>query len=127
GLWRLAESEGVRAALRRVATAAGISALVVGVPLVAVFLSGRGAAAESFSRNRFELLVYGARVKDYVWPSVDSTLLHGIDSDWASRAAPGGERVAFLGWLTLGLGVAACVMAVVAWRRFPPRQREAFA
>jgi hypothetical protein len=127
GLWRLTSTEGFRQAIQRVAIAAGISVLIVGIPLAAVFLSGRGAAAESFSRNRVELQLYGASAKDYVWPSFDSTLLQGIDSNWASRASPGGERVDFLGWLTLGLAVVACVLAIVAWRRFPSRQRAAFA
>lgn len=116
---------GIRPAVAAVVSVAVPTLAIVGVPLAALFVASRSSVATSFSRDVVELEVYGAHLRDYVVPDGGAWLPRRLfgDNDWIPHAAPGGERTAFLGWLTLAL----VIVAVAALLRgaLTPRQRTA--
>ncbi|MGD9696618.1 MAG: hypothetical protein AB7V42_13295 [Thermoleophilia bacterium] len=118
--WRRA---GPVAAAARVGEAAAAAVVVVGIPLVALFLSTRDAVEGVFQRSETELLVYGAQLTDYVRPL-------GYNPIWQTVfqspfPSPAGERMNYLGAATIVLGVIGIV--AVLWRRtgLPPAIRQA--
>lgn len=115
--------DGWMTAVRRAATvAAGIVAFVA-APLAIVAAINKGGATGSLTRSPGDLAQLGAEISDYVIPPVSSGFLAGIAGrDWATMGSVGGERLAFTGWVTLGLAVAGAIVAF-AWRRsLAPRQ-----
>jgi hypothetical protein len=94
--------DGPRSAVVATAEAAVALAILVGAPLGALFLAGRGALADNFTRVPIELELYGARLTDYVVPNIGNTFMRGVlGADWAAHGSPGGERTVFLGWTVL--------------------------
>jgi hypothetical protein len=117
-------SDGWRAALRHLGTGAGAAAAIVVVPIYALFLSSRGDVEALFTRQSFELLLYGARLDDYLRPPGDSVVWSWLDPSVAYGA--GGERVAYPGAATIVLAVIGIVAAAWAYRsNLAPRMRAA--
>jgi hypothetical protein len=126
-VWEGARAAGGGEALRRAGQVAGPVALLVGVPLAALFLSARNAVSDNFGRSRVELDLYGARVTDYLVPDRGNAAFKAVfgDDRWARLGAPGGERAAFLGYATLALALVAAVLAVRGWEGLSRRRRLA--
>ncbi len=120
---------GAREGLRRGAQVALPAGVAVMLPLAALFLSARGAVADTFGRSRIELEIYGARVGDYLVPDSTNEVFRAVfgDARWAGMGAPGGERAAFVGYLTLALVVVAAVVGVRGWTGLGRRVRLALA
>ena len=64
--------DAAREALARVGQIAAAVLLVVVVPIYGLYLTSRGEVELLFTRQKFELLLYGARLDDYVRPPGDS-------------------------------------------------------
>ncbi len=124
---RQARSRGPRVAAARTGQLAGLAALLVGVPLAALYLSGRGAISESFDNPRVALAQFGARLSDYVRPDADNVLMRLVvgEDAWLRLAAPGDERTVFVGWVTLALAIVGLVAAARTWPRLGERLRLA--
>lgn len=102
--WRIARSA-------RVATT--LSASVIGlvlVPLALLFASGKSAVENTLTRPEIDLLIYGARVSDYVLP-IRAGTWYEIFGESLSFA-PGGERLNFVGYGTLALALGAVIILV---------------
>jgi hypothetical protein len=120
-----AREGGAREALRRCGQVVLPMAVLVVAPLAALFLSARGAVSDAFGRSRIELEVYGARVGDYLVPDSTNEAFRALlgNDRWAGLGAPGGERAAFVGYLTLALAAVAAVVAMRGWARLSRRIR----
>jgi hypothetical protein len=111
-LWALvglARRRARRGALARLGELAGAVTLLVIVPLLALFLSSRGAVEGVFTRDRIELELYGARLDDYVRPFGSNPIWHTVFG--SPFQSPAGERLNYLGLATVvlalvGLGLA---------------------
>ncbi len=123
GIVMAARSSGTRGALRAVAQVSVPAFVLVVLPLIALALAERGTTANAFTRSRVELEIYGARLSDYLIPSLDP-LTAGITPN-ATWLRPGGERANFLGLATIPLAVIGLVVAVSTWKRLAPRLRLA--
>lgn len=113
----------VRPALVRAAGAAAAGVAIVILPIMALFLSSRGEVESLFTRQKFELLLYGARLDDYVRPLPGSIAWDAVGNPFAYAA--GGERVAYLGAATIVLAIVAIVVAIAGRTALRPRQRTA--
>jgi hypothetical protein len=102
-----------RAALARAAELAGANLILVGLPLLALFASARGAVDSVFRRQEIELLIYGARLGDYVRPPADNPVWHTVFG--SPFPSPSGERLDYVGAVTIVLALAG--VAVALWRR----------
>jgi hypothetical protein len=100
---------GLRTATLRAAEAAAGLMVLVGLPLLALLASTRGALEESFERDPAELVIYGARLTDYVRPIVGNPLWTDILGD--PLPSPMGERVNYLGAVTIALALIGLVAA----------------
>lgn len=111
-LWALvglARRRAWRGALARLGELVGAVTLLVIVPLLALFLSSRGAVEGVFTRDRVELELYGARLDDYVRPLGTNPIWHTVFG--SPFQSPSGERLNYLGLATVvlalvGLGLA---------------------
>ena len=119
GAWR---SGGTRSAARPLFRVAGTIIPIVIVPLAALAALDSGAAT-SIQRNKLELEVYGAHLKDYVIPALTDPFVGGI-APGASWLRPGGERTVFLGIATIVLAVIGVVLAWRRWGRLTNRVRR---
>lgn len=124
---RRARVGGLQAAFVRPGQLVGLAALLVGVPLAALYLSGRGAISESFDNPRIALSQFGARLSDYVRPDGDNVVMRLVvgEGTWLRLAAPGDERTVFVGWVTLALAIVGLVAAIRMWPRIGERLRLA--
>jgi hypothetical protein len=114
----------LRAALARVGEVAATASLIVVVPFLALFLSSRSAIEDSLTRDPIELVLYGARLDDYVRPP-GSTPLWG-EVFGSPFASPGGERLAYVGLGTLVLALIGGGAALLRRRvEMDPRRRAA--
>jgi len=117
-LWR---RWGLGTAARRVGEGIGAVAVIVLLPIGLLFASSSGAIEATIERSRFELDAYGARITDYVLPPA-AGIWHELLGTF-SWSNPGGERMNFVGWVTIILAIVALVLG---WRlrdRLSGRQR----
>lgn len=123
---RMARGTGWRPMLRRVGEAVGAVVLVVLVPLGILFTVASGSIDQSLRRDPVELVLYGARLSDYLLPSIHNGFYAGLfgAERWADIGSPGGERTAFVGYVTLLLAALA-VGLVLGGRAAATRQRLA--
>lgn len=113
GLWGTWRRASWRTAMARVGELTAACVLLVGVPLALLFASARSAVDSVFGREEIELLLYGARLTDYVRPL-------GSNPVWAEVfgspfPSPSGERLNYVGWVTIALALTGIVAAL--WRR----------
>ncbi len=109
GLLRRLRSDGMRDAGVRAAELGSAVIVLVVLPLWALLRSSRDAVEATLGRDRDELAVFGARITDYVLPDADHQLFDAITRSVPELAAPGGERVNFLGYLTILLAIVGLV------------------
>ena len=123
---RHARARGWRTAARQVgALTAGLLAAVI-VPLGTVFLINRGGTTGDLARDPAALEVFGARFSDFVLPAkTDPFLTKLIGPEWYGMGSVGGERLAYLGWVTIALGMIGLVLGLRARRQLDPRIRTA--
>jgi hypothetical protein len=117
-LWR---GGGLQVAARRVGEALAAVVVIVLIPIGLLFASSSGSIESTIERNRFELDIYGARITDYVLPP-DAGIWRALLGTF-SWSNPGGERMNFVGWVTIILAIVALVLG---WRlrgRLSGRQR----
>ena len=117
-LWR---SGGLGVAARRVGEALAAVVVIVLLPIWALFASSSGAIESTIERSRFELDAYGARITDYVLPPA-AGIWHALLGTF-SWSNPGGERMNFVGWVTIILAIVALVLGWRLRRRLSGRQR----
>lgn len=114
-------------AARRVGELAGALALLVLVPLAAMFWSTRDVVESGLTRTRDELDIYGARLTDYLLPDASQAFFIDVfGQDWAEIGAPGGERTNFLGYGTMALALLGLVLAFRHRRTLSKRLRVVF-
>lgn len=111
-LIRLLRSEGPSAGIARAAELAGALLVLVMLPLWLLLESSKDVVETTLGRDREELSVFGARLTDYLLPDDRHRLYDGITQSVPALAAPGGERVNFLGYLTLALAIVGLVWGV---------------
>ncbi|MGE0026115.1 MAG: hypothetical protein AB7O78_07555 [Thermoleophilia bacterium] len=117
GLWGVVaavRASGWRPAAAVAGRLVGAAALVVGVPLLALFASSRGAVEGVFTRDPVELLLYGARVSDYVKPLGNSAVWDEVFG--SPFPSPSGERLNYVGLTTIALAVLGVTVALLARR-----------
>ena len=126
-LIRTMRSSGVGEAGRRTGQVALAQAVLVVLPLAALFWSARSAVDDTLSRSRVELDAYGARLSDYVLPDSLQEVFRQIfgDARWADIGAPGGERDGFVGYVTLLLAAIGVMVAIRGWSSLSDRVRVA--
>lgn len=124
-LVRVLRADGIAAAAEMSMQALATMVGIVVLPLAALFLSSRGAVDSNLSRDPIELELYGARVSDYLLPTVDANLWTGIFgvADWGRWGSPGGERTAFVGYVTIALALIGVALVLRSWRSTPERLR----
>jgi hypothetical protein len=121
GAIRLWRSGGLRIAARRIGEAIGAVAVIVLLPIGILFASSSGAIDATIERNRFELDAYGARITDYVLPPAAGIWRDLLGTfSWSN---PGGERMNFVGWVTIILAIVALVLGWRLRRHLSGRQR----
>jgi len=113
GFVSVLRARSVRPAFARAGEAATACILIVGVPLVALFASARGAVDSVFKREEIELLIYGAQPTDYVRPLGSSPVWHEVFG--SPFPSPSGERLNYVGIVTIALALIG--IAVALWRR----------
>jgi hypothetical protein len=107
---------------RLAAIGAGVIACVA-VPLGAVAAINSGGATGALSRSPQDLAVLGAELSDYLIPARTSELMTRIiGPEWYADGSIGGERLAFVGWITAIVSVMGLTLALLARRSLPPRQ-----
>ena len=112
GVWTGLRGAGLRPTALRAAELAGACVVIVGLPLVALFASARGAVDSVFKRDEIELLLYGAQLTDYVRPL-------GSNAVWSTVFGspfpnPSGERLNYVGVVTIALALVG--VGVALWR-----------
>lgn len=127
GLVRQLRVEGAAPAAASVGRVAATAFGLVGIPLAVLFVTSRSGVDSAYERSVVELDVYGARIGDYLVPDPGNSLMRALigDARWAEHASAGGERVAYLGWVTLALVAVAAILGVRRRRSLPPRWRLA--
>jgi hypothetical protein len=111
----------VTQALRRMAEAASAVVAIVLLPLGVLFTIASGSIDDSLNRPRENLFLFGARLEDYVVPPLSSTFFQGLFGHrWPDMGSTGGERMAFVGYVTLVLA-AVGLGAVIGARRWNTR------
>ena len=116
--------DAAREALARVGQIAAAVLLVVVVPIYGLYLTSRGEVELLFTRQKFELLLYGARLDDYVRPPGDSMGWGWVGNPFAFVA--GAERLAYPGGVTIALALVGIGAAIWASRSgMTPRMRTA--
>lgn len=122
-------SWGIHATLGALARVSCTVGLIVVVPLVVMSAGSRGALDESTRRDPVELLIYGAQIREYLVPAVDSAFFQAVAgaSRWAAigTVSEGDEHRLFVGFLSLAL--VALTVGLIFGRRslFTRRQRTA--
>lgn len=112
GLFGTLRRVSFRAAAARAGELAGACLLLVGVPLAALFASASGAVESVFKREEIELLIYGARLTDYVRPLGSNPVWNEVFG--SPFPSPSGERLNYVGWVTIALALTGVVVAL--WR-----------
>jgi len=103
------------------AVAAGILAFVA-APLKIVAAINADGPTGALTRSPADLAQLGAEISDYVLPPASSGFMAGFASGvWATVGSVGGERLAFVGWITLALALTGVGAGFVARRALPPR------
>ncbi len=127
GAVRIARTAGWRPLARNLGEVALSVVAIVLVPLGLLFTAASGAIDQSLRRTPEELVAYGARLSDYLLPAADNPFFGGIfgADTWASIGSPGGERTAFVGYVTLAL--AALGTGLVLGRRSQASSRQCIA
>ena len=111
-------------AMRRVGELAGALAVIVFVPLAAMFWSTRDAVEAGVTRTRVEIDIYGAHLTDYLLPDSRQAFFTDVfGRDWATIGAPGGERSNFLGYGTMALALLGLVLGYRYRRTLSTRLR----
>lgn len=104
---------------------AGLTAGVlagVAAPLFIIAAINSGGATGALARDPADLAILGAEVSDYVVPQANNPFLGGIvGPEWAAHGSVGGERLAFVGWVTAALALAGVAAAIACRRRLAPR------
>jgi len=118
---------GVRRAAMPLLQVGAWTAGLVAVPLLVLQSSASGALDTSLGRSRIELEIYGARLTDYLLPSADNSFFSGLvgPENWASIGSPGGERTAFVGYVTIALALIGVALGVRRRERIGRRLRLA--
>lgn len=120
----------VRDGLRRSVTATGLLVgsfvAAVVIPLGAIFFINRGGTTGTLERNPQEMRDLSARLSDYVVPPRTDHLLTGIvGPEWYGHGSVGGERLAFLGWVTIALCLCGVALGWYHRKSLSPRLRAA--
>jgi hypothetical protein len=114
--------EGARRALLRLSTVVGGFIALVVAPIGAIFLANRDGTSGGLQRSPDEARELSARLTDFVIPDRTDRLLTGIvGPDWYAHGSVGGERLAFIGWVTLALCAVGVVLGIRHRRRLAPR------
>ena len=123
GVWGTLRGTDTRAALVRAGELAGACVILVGLPLVALFASARGAVDSVFKRQEVELLLYGAQPTDYIRPLGSNVVWSTVFG--SPFPSPSGERLNYVGVVTIALALVG--LGVALWRGsgIDPRRRRA--
>lgn len=124
GAVRIGRADGWRPLGRRLGEVVASVLGIVLIPLGLLFTAASNTIDKSLRRDPVELVLYGARLSDYLLPTADNPFFAGIfgADTWASIGSPGGERTAFVGWVTLVLAALGAGL-VLGRRGAPSRQR----
>jgi hypothetical protein len=121
GFARTWSASNLASASRRAAEGVLAVGGIVLLPLGALFMAASGSIDDSLNRPRENLSLFGARLADYVVPPLNSSFFQGLFGHrWAEMGSVGGERTAFVGYVTLALA-AVGVGAVIGARRWNSR------
>lgn len=118
---------GLRPAAAAVGWTAGWAVVLVALPLGILLGAAKGAVDTSLTRSIGDLELYGARITDYLVPSMHNAFFAGFTGTetWLGLGSPGGERTAFVGYGTMLLAVIGLVMCARRWGATPSRHRTA--
>ncbi len=115
--------DGWMPAVRRLAAIGAAIIAFVAAPLAIVAAINSGGATGSLARSPSDLALLGAELSDFWLPPNTSAFLTGIvGGEWYAIGSVGGERLAFVGWVTAVLAVAGVATGVALRRSLPPRQ-----